>query len=393
MFPEPTELLLIGCSIGLILDTKNPNQIHRHQKPTRRHFDQREFHTWWVESSFVFVQHQPFQFYRLFWSDGRKERKKIQVKKESQQSRNRWWIWSRVAAKGLLTCYLPLHQKAQGKQDMKVNYLWAHGTEQHERTERPVLGRLLIKLLWVECLTKNWSSQEWKSDEMIEVRTGETCQWTTSRFVHSAHGQIHCWTRLKWTLTSKQNQKCREKQDHSCAGWMIECERCGTNLQKMQCKTATNTLWYGECLCLLHYKHLYSWWRITEKIYLPSEIQGKNLTMKQMFDISEMLIFGQSDEIHEVTPIFMETMIFDDEDVISLSHAKFYVFSDSVLCLGKVHQNPQSNIVWEDKLTWFKSSLMEFEWNISCRCSTTSHWDLQKISKNANQALNPFRFM
>ena len=29
----------------------------------------------------------------------------------------------------------------------------------------------------------------------------------------------------------------------------------------------------------------------------------------------------------------------------------------------------------------------------SCRCSTTSHGDLKKISKNANQALNSFRFM
>ena len=27
------------------LDSKNPNQIHRHQKPTRRHLNQREFHT------------------------------------------------------------------------------------------------------------------------------------------------------------------------------------------------------------------------------------------------------------------------------------------------------------------------------------------------------------
>ena len=27
------------------LDSKDPNQIHRHQKPTRRHFNQREFHT------------------------------------------------------------------------------------------------------------------------------------------------------------------------------------------------------------------------------------------------------------------------------------------------------------------------------------------------------------
>ena len=34
----------------------------------------------------------------------RKESKKIQVKKESQQSRSRWWTWSRDAAKGLLMC-------------------------------------------------------------------------------------------------------------------------------------------------------------------------------------------------------------------------------------------------------------------------------------------------
>ena len=30
-----------------------------------------------------------------------------------------------------------------------------------------------------------------------------------------------------------------------------------------------------------------------------------------------------------------------DEEVISLSHAKVYVFSDSVLCLGKMNENPQ----------------------------------------------------
>ena len=29
--------------------------------------------------------------------------------------------------------------------------------------------------------------------------------------------------------------------------------------QKMQQKTATNTLRFGECLCLRHWKHLHSW--------------------------------------------------------------------------------------------------------------------------------------
>ena len=55
---------------------------------------------------------------------------------------------------------------------------------------------------------------------------------------------------------------------------------------------------------------------------------------------------------------------------------RFHVFSDSVLCLGKVNQNPASNTVWERQLEWFKDSSqhrtldtldgepMEFGWNI-----------------------------
>ena len=66
-----------------------------------------------------------------------------------------------------------------------------------------------------------------------------------------------------------------------------------------------------------------------------------------------------------------------DEQVIIFSHAKVYVFSDSVLFFQKMNENPQSHMTWEDRLTWFKSSReyrvldriddepMEFEWNIS----------------------------
>ena len=104
--------------------------------------------------------------------------------------------------------------------------------------------------------------------------------------------------------------------------------------------------------------------------------------MKQMFDISEKLISEQSDGIYEVKTINWEDSswkhlsLIGDEAVVSLSHAKVYVFSDSVLCLGKMSENPTSNTVWEDKLTWFKSSSQdrtldtidgeptEFEWNI-----------------------------
>ena len=108
----------------------------------------------------------------------------------------------------------------------------------------------------------------------------------------------------------------------------------------------------------------------------------EGLTMKQMFDISEELITRQSDEIYGITTINWEDSswkhlsLVGGEEVISLLHTKVYVFSDSVLCLGKMHQKPQSNIAWEDRLTWFKSSpeyraldkidgeLTEFEWHI-----------------------------
>ena len=64
------------------------------------------------------------------------------------------------------------------------------------------------------------------------------------------------------------------------------------------------------------------------------------------------------------------------ESVISLHRTKVYVFSDSVLCLGEIHENPQSNTAWEQRLEWFISTSeyrnldridgepMEFEWNM-----------------------------
>ena len=104
--------------------------------------------------------------------------------------------------------------------------------------------------------------------------------------------------------------------------------------------------------------------------------------MKEMFDISEKLITEQSDEIDGINTInwedssWKQLSLVSDEEVISLSHAKVYVFSDSVLCLGKVNQNPTSKFAWEEQLSWFKDSPqfrtldtidgepMEFEWNI-----------------------------
>ena len=81
--------------------------------------------------------------------------------------------------------------------------------------------------------------------------------------------------------------------------------------------------------------------------------KGESLTLKQMFEMSEQLILEQSDENFGVSQTSWESSpwkqlsLVNDEEVISLSHAKVYVFSDSVLCLGKMNQNPTSNTAWE----------------------------------------------
>ena len=104
--------------------------------------------------------------------------------------------------------------------------------------------------------------------------------------------------------------------------------------------------------------------------------------MKQVFDISAKLV-SEQDEISGVKTIEWENYSWKyltsigDERVIHLQRTKVYVFSDSVLCLRKIFENPQSNDAWEERLGWFKTSQeysnfdgidgkpMQFEWNIS----------------------------
>ena len=65
-----------------------------------------------------------------------------------------------------------------------------------------------------------------------------------------------------------------------------------------------------------------------------------------MFDISEKLVSEQSDEIYGVKTIHWESSswkylsLIGDEQIISLQRTKVYVFSDFVLCLGKMTREP-----------------------------------------------------
>ena len=98
-------------------------------------------------------------------------------------------------------------------------------------------------------------------------------------------------------------------------------------------------------------------------------------------DITSKLV-SEQDEINNLDKIqwrknsWKQLSLIGDETVINLQRAKVYVFSDSVLCLGKIHQHPESNEAWKKRIEWnttdqsyrdddgINGEPTEFEWNI-----------------------------
>ena len=106
-----------------------------------------------------------------------------------------------------------------------------------------------------------------------------------------------------------------------------------------------------------------------------------DLTLKQMFDISAKLV-AEQDEITGLETIGWEKhswkylSLIGDERIINLPRTKVYVFSDSVLCLGRIHQTRNLIKHGNKEQGWITSSQSyrdfdgisleptEFEWNI-----------------------------
>ena len=107
----------------------------------------------------------------------------------------------------------------------------------------------------------------------------------------------------------------------------------------------------------------------------------EDLTLKQMFDVTAQWVNDQ-EEIHGLDKIHWEKdswkrlSLIGDETVINLQSTKVYVFSDSVLCLGRILQHPDSNEAWKNRIAGVQSGRSyrdydgingestEFVWNI-----------------------------
>ena len=256
-------------------------------------------------------------------------------------------------------CLPLLNQKARGKPRYESQITLSSWTQQHLRTGRPVVYAYSSSYSeWN--VDKTCSSQEWKSDEVLEARTerpvgGQPAGFFTQhtdRFLID-DDDVDSDTVTESDMSAKSRSflhrvidRVRKMLDQSSKDATQDSNKHSLIWRMFMSSTLEASIFMGK--------------NYSEN--LPSiQNTGNNLTLKQMFDISEKLIVGQPDEIFGVNTInwgdssWKQLSLVSDEEVVSLSHAKVYVFSDSVLCLGKVNQNPQSNTVWEEQLTWFKS--------------------------------------
>ena len=90
----------------------------------------------------------------------------------------------------------------------------------------------------------------------------------------------------------------------------------------------------------------------------------ESLTLKQMFDVTAQIVNNEEeisclDKILYGKNSWTQLSLINDPVIINLQSTKVYVFSDSVLCLGKVLQHPECNILNAMKLG--RTELQEYE--------------------------------
>ena len=374
MFPEPTELRLIGCSIQLIwtqikyIDTKN--QVADFLN--KGNFTRDE----WNHLLCLFnISH----FSSTVCSAA--------MAKRSQQDSGEEWVTTKSRPMMNLIARAPSHgssstsvspeKRSYGSQDP-----WSSIAKKEERSGRPDIGIDRLKtsdhcyheqfmetfssasyLKWDD--DRDWSFQDWKT--YIEHTSDRDMASTIRHWKRWSRNGIVSRIKIIRELGEWSGSKKTEKDFECYWKWR-------------------KTFYDSGMFMAVTMESAVFMWKNYLNICQPIA-NTTDLTLKQMFDISTRLVSEQN-EISGLETIGWENhswkylSLIGDERVINLHRTKVYVFSDSVLCLGKILENPQSNDAWEDRLGWLKSSQnyrnferidgepMEFEWNIFPKYNT-----------------------
>ena len=248
---------------------------------------------------------------------------------------------------------------------------------------------------------QSWSSQEWKSGAAEHDRSGkpEKTFWDMMQQVaphreeHLLGGNAHS-ARYRETIhdgSGKPETVNHQEEAYSenfvmssnAAEFVDKVKDQVRNRQKRMSNVAESgeehsIIWRMFMAATLMRRH--SWERISQ-LFKSVVKNFEDLTLKQMFDVTAQLVNNQ-DEINGLDKILWRKnswkclSLINDAVVINLQSTKVYVFSDSVLCLGRVLQHPDSNEAWKNRVARARAERSyrdcdgingestEFEWNI-----------------------------
>ena len=248
---------------------------------------------------------------------------------------------------------------------------------------------------------QSWSSQEWKSGAAAHDRSGkpEKTSWDMMQQVapHREEslldGNAHSVRYGETIHDGSGKPETVDLQEHAYFGNFVvgsdaaEFVNKVTDPVRSRQKRMSNVAESGE-------EHSIIWGMFMAATLNAATFMGKNfstiqtfvknhesLTLKQMFDVTAQLVNNQEeinglDKIHWRKNSWKRLSSIGDEAVINLQSTKVYVFSDSVLCLGRILQYPDSNEAWKNRIAGVKAEkshrdydgingeLTEFEWNI-----------------------------
>ena len=172
MFPEPTDLLLIGYSTESIWTPRSKSSTWtpktNSQTLTKGNFTR-------DECNHLLCVHNISHFSSTNWCEVMSKRTQKRFRSRKSRSKieanDEFSLVSRCSERSP-DVLASTASESPGKTRHESQLPLSSWNEQHQRTGRPVMGACSSNYSeWN--IDEKWSCQKWKSDEMLEARTGD----------------------------------------------------------------------------------------------------------------------------------------------------------------------------------------------------------------------------
>ena len=262
----------------------------------------------------------------------------------------------------------------------------------------------------------SWSSQEWKSGDGEHDRSGkpEENSWDSlqkvdphreeyllGRTAHSARYEETIHDRTGQPVSENLQGKAHFENfimGSETTEFVNKVRNQVRNRQKRMSSNAENCT-----------EHSIIWRMFMATTLNAATFMGKNfstmqnvvknqesLTLKQMFDVTAQVVHNEEeitglDKILYQKNSWTQLSLINDSVIINLQSTKVYVFSDSVLCLGKVLQHPEGNEAWKNRVAGVRAEKSYRDYDAVSGESTEFEWifsqDSQRCSSVTKSAI------